>query len=85
MAFDLASVSRAPAAASSQIVIGEKILAMIMSRILAIGPGRGVTEVLLPEHLAKDPAFGFGDSQTKSPGIPRRPGIALSIARLTNP
>ena len=38
MAFDLASVSRPPASASSQIVIGEKILAMIMSRILGHRP-----------------------------------------------
>ena len=84
-AANLGQDSRAPAAASSQIVIGEKILTTIMSRILAFGPERGVTKVLLPEHLAQDRSVGSGSSQTKSLGIPRRPGIALSIARLTNP
>jgi len=56
-----------------------------MSRVLAIGPGRGVTKVLLPEHLEQDHTFGSANPQTKSPGILRCRGIARVIARLTNP
>jgi hypothetical protein len=36
-------------------------------------------------QIVQDPAFGSANSQTRSPGIPRRPGIARVIARLTNP
>jgi len=82
--------TRAPAAAAPCTISQVRFLRRpgavpIMSWILAIGPGRGVTRVLLPEHLAQDRPVGSGSSQTKSLGIPRRTGIALSIARLTNP
>ena len=64
----------------------------------AFGPGivawrkrKGLSEqgtrvpYALPTNLARENAFDSANSQTKSSGIPRHPGIAHLVARLTNP